>query len=62
LARMSVVRGKVFMSKTLGRCPDCGAPIGERHRAGCDVERCLNMATFEPTIVCSALTNGELGC
>jgi hypothetical protein len=49
------------MSKTLGRCPDCGAPIGER-RAGCDIERCLKMATFEPIIVSSALTNGELGC
>jgi hypothetical protein len=56
---MSVVRGKVFMSKTLGPCPDCGAPIGER-RAGCDIERCLKMATFEPIIVSSALTNGEL--
>jgi hypothetical protein len=21
-------------------CPDCGAPVGERHRDGCDVERC----------------------
>jgi predicted RNA-binding Zn-ribbon protein involved in translation (DUF1610 family) len=21
-------------------CPDCGAPIGQRHREGCDVERC----------------------
>ena len=21
-------------------CPDCGAPIGELHRADCDVERC----------------------
>jgi hypothetical protein len=37
---MSVVRGKIFMSKKLGPCPDCGTPIGERHRAGCDVERC----------------------
>jgi hypothetical protein len=23
------------MSKSLGPCPDCGTPIGERHRAGC---------------------------
>jgi hypothetical protein len=58
---MSVVRGKVFMSKTLGPYPDCSAPIGER-RAGCDIERCLKMATLEPIIVSSALTNGELGC
>jgi hypothetical protein len=28
------------MSKILATCPDCGAPIGERHRAGCDIERC----------------------
>jgi hypothetical protein len=21
-------------------CPDCGAPVGEPHRRGCDVERC----------------------
>ena len=28
------------MTKKLGPCPDCGAPIGERHRDGCDVERC----------------------
>ena len=34
------VRDKVFMSMTLGPCPDCGAPIGEPHRAGCDVEHC----------------------
>jgi hypothetical protein len=26
------------MSKSLGPCPDCGARIGERHRAGCDIE------------------------
>ena len=28
------------MSTKPGPCPDCGAPIGERHRAGCDIERC----------------------
>ncbi len=28
------------MSKQPRPCPDCGAPIGERHRDGCDVERC----------------------
>jgi hypothetical protein len=29
------------MSKQLKPCcPDCGAPIGDRHRAGCDIERC----------------------
>jgi rRNA maturation protein Nop10 len=21
-------------------CPDCGAPVGEKHKDGCDVERC----------------------
>jgi hypothetical protein len=30
------------MSKRLKPCPDCGAPIGERHRAGCDIERCYH--------------------
>jgi hypothetical protein len=56
---MSVVRGEVFMSTSLGPCPDCGTPIGERHREGCDVERCLKMATFAAMIVWSALTNGD---
>ncbi len=28
------------MTKQLRPCPDCGAPVGERHRDGCDVERC----------------------
>jgi hypothetical protein len=28
------------MSTSLEPCPDCGAAIGERHRAGCDIERC----------------------
>ena len=22
------------------QCPDCGTPIGEKHRDGCDIERC----------------------
>ena len=31
------------MSKQLRPCcPDCGAAIGERHRAGCDIERCYH--------------------
>jgi len=31
------------MSKQLKPCcPDCGAAIGERHRAGCDIERCYH--------------------
>jgi hypothetical protein len=30
------------MSKQLRPCPDCGARIGERHRAGCDIERCYH--------------------
>ena len=30
------------MSKQLGPYPDCGAPIGERHRTGCDIERCYH--------------------
>ena len=38
------MRGKVFMSKKLGPCPDCGTPIGERHREGCDIERCPHCA------------------
>ena len=21
-------------------CPDCGAPVGEKHKDGCDIERC----------------------
>jgi hypothetical protein len=21
-------------------CPDCGAPVGYKHKDGCDVERC----------------------
>ena len=21
-------------------CPDCGTPVGDRHKPGCDVERC----------------------
>ena len=29
-------------------------PIGERHRAGRDIERCLKMATFEAIIVLAA--------
>ena len=29
-------------SKQLKPCPDCGAPIGERYRAGCDIERCCH--------------------
>ena len=29
-----------LMSKQLKPCPDCGAPVGERNRDGCDVERC----------------------
>jgi hypothetical protein len=24
-----------------GDCPDCGAPKGQAHSPGCDVERCL---------------------
>jgi hypothetical protein len=28
------------MRKQLKPCPDCGAPVGEGHRDGCDVERC----------------------
>ena len=30
------------MSRQLKPCPDCGAPSGERHRAGCDIERCYH--------------------
>jgi hypothetical protein len=56
---MSVVRGTIFMSKKLGPCPDCGTPIGERHREGSDIKRCLKMATSEAMIVWSALTNGD---
>ena len=28
------------MSRQLRPCPDCGATIGDRHRTGCDIERC----------------------
>ena len=52
---MGVVRGKVFMSKKLGPCPDCATPIGERHREGCDIEPCphcgwqaLGCSRFDP--------------
>jgi hypothetical protein len=27
-------------SRRFNDCPDCGAPIGEFHRPGCDVARC----------------------
>jgi ribosomal protein L37AE/L43A len=30
------------MSKQLRPCPDCGAAIVGRHRAGCDIERCYH--------------------
>ena len=60
------MRGKVFMSRTLGPCPDCGAPIGERHRAGCDVEHCphcgwqaLGCAHFDPNDARRQVWNGK---
>ena len=60
------MRGEVFMSKTLGPCPDCGAPIGERHRAGCDIECCphcgwqaLGCLHFDPNDARRQVWNGK---
>jgi hypothetical protein len=36
----ALVGGHGSLRKKLKLCPDCGARIGERHRAGCDIERC----------------------
>jgi hypothetical protein len=27
-------------ASTMKTCPDCGARVGEKHKDGCDVERC----------------------
>jgi hypothetical protein len=54
------------LSKKLGRCPDCGTPIGERHRAGCDIERCphcgwsaLGCLHFDPNDARRQVWNGK---
>jgi len=55
------------MSKKLGPCPDCGAPIGERHRAGGDIERCyhcgwqaLGCSHFDPNDTRRQVWNGQV--
>jgi hypothetical protein len=54
------------MSKTFGPCPDCGAPIGQRHRDGCDIERCphcgwaaLGCSHFDPNDARRQAWNGK---
>jgi hypothetical protein len=54
------------MSKKLGPCPDCGARIGERHRTGCDIERCphcgwqaLGCSHFDPNDARRQTWNGK---
>jgi predicted RNA-binding Zn-ribbon protein involved in translation (DUF1610 family) len=65
----TVATGQVreeVMSKKLGPCPDCGAPIGELHRTGCDTERCphcgwqaLGCAHFDPNDARRQAWNGK---
>jgi hypothetical protein len=52
------------MNKKLGACPDCGEPIGERHRTGCALSafagwQALSCSHFDPNDARRQTWNGK---